>query len=82
MGIGNACVFANIFQKLFTVLAQVVARISHSNHMVSELLTSVVVKTLTHFPRQGLWSVLALVKSSSKERASKGITCLNKIIVC
>lgn len=75
-------VFADILQKLFTVLAQVLARISHSNPTVSELLTRVVVKTLTHFPRQGLWSVLALVKSSSKERATKGIACLHKTIVC
>ncbi|KKA22075.1 Non-specific serine/threonine protein kinase [Rasamsonia emersonii CBS 393.64] len=64
---------------LFTILNQVVARICHANHTVYDLLTRIVVKTVSAFPQQGLWTVLALVKSSSKERASRGITCLQKI---
>lgn len=32
-------------------------------------------------PQQGLWTVLAVVKSSSRDRASKGLTCLQKITV-
>jgi serine/threonine-protein kinase ATR len=58
-----------------------VARICHSNPTVYELLTKIVVKIVSSFPQQGLWTVLALVKSSSKERASKGLTCLQKITV-
>ncbi|OJJ46333.1 hypothetical protein ASPZODRAFT_66362 [Penicilliopsis zonata CBS 506.65] len=64
---------------LFTILPQVVARICHPNPTVYELLTKIVVKAVNAFPQQGLWAVLAVVKSSSKERASRGMQCLRKI---
>lgn len=40
-----------------------------------------VAKAVNSFPQQGLWTVLAVVKSSNKERASRGYTCLQKITV-
>ncbi|KAL3460576.1 hypothetical protein BJX64DRAFT_278456 [Aspergillus heterothallicus] len=64
---------------LFTILPQVVARICHPNPTVYNLLTKIVAKAVTAFPQQGLWTVLAVVKSSSKDRASRGFTCLQKI---
>ncbi|KAH8430361.1 protein kinase MEC1 [Aspergillus melleus] len=64
---------------LFTILPQVVARICHPNATVYDLLTKIVAKAVNFFPHQGLWTVLAVVKSSSKDRASKGINCLQKI---
>ncbi|KAF9892395.1 serine/threonine-protein kinase M1 [Aspergillus nanangensis] len=64
---------------LFTILPQVVARICHPNSTVYDLLTKIVAKAVNFFPQQGLWTVLAVVKSSSKERASRGINCLQKI---
>ncbi|KAJ1705311.1 phosphatidylinositol 3- and 4-kinase [Aspergillus flavus] len=64
---------------LFTILPQVVARICHPNNTVYDLLTKIVAKAVNFFPQQGLWIVLAVVKSSSKERASRGINCLQKI---
>ncbi|KAE8338953.1 hypothetical protein BDV24DRAFT_137247 [Aspergillus arachidicola] len=64
---------------LFTILPQVVARICHPNTTVYDLLTKIVAKAVNFFPQQGLWIVLAVVKSSSKERASRGINCLQKI---
>ncbi|OAX81796.1 hypothetical protein ACJ72_03863 [Emergomyces africanus] len=64
---------------LYTILPQVVARICHSNSTVYSILTQVVVKTATSFPQQALWTVLAVLKSSSKDRASRGISCLQKI---
>ncbi|KAE8148852.1 protein kinase [Aspergillus avenaceus] len=64
---------------LFTILPQVVARICHPNPAVYDLLTKVVAKAVNFFPHQGLWTVFAVVKSSSKERASRGINCLQKI---
>ncbi|PWY66408.1 hypothetical protein BO70DRAFT_390661 [Aspergillus heteromorphus CBS 117.55] len=65
---------------LFTILPQVVARICHPNTIVHDLLTKIVAKAVNSFPQQGLWTVLAVVKSSSKDRASRGINCLQKII--
>ncbi|KAF7116577.1 hypothetical protein CNMCM5793_005058 [Aspergillus hiratsukae] len=64
---------------LFTILPQVVARICHPHSTVYELLTRIVAKVVNAFPQQGLWTVLAVVKSSSKDRASRGINCLHKI---
>ncbi|KAL5686373.1 hypothetical protein EMGR_002870 [Emarellia grisea] len=66
-------------QQLFTILPQVVARICHPHATVYELLTRIVAKVANAFPQQGLWTVLAVVKSSSKDRASRGINCLHKI---
>ncbi|KAI2981957.1 hypothetical protein CBS147344_9095 [Aspergillus niger] len=64
---------------LFTILPQVVARICHPNTTVYDLLTKIVARAVNSFPQQGLWTVLAVVKSSSKDRASRGISCLQKI---
>ncbi|CAG8408820.1 unnamed protein product [Penicillium salamii] len=65
---------------LFTILPQVVARICHPNSTVYDLLTRIVAKAVHSFPQQGLWTVLAVVKSSNKDRASRGFTCLQKIV--
>ncbi|EEP77729.1 hypothetical protein UREG_02578 [Uncinocarpus reesii 1704] len=64
---------------LFTILPQVVARICHANNAVYNLLAQIVVKTIHAFPQQGLWTLLAVLKSSTKDRASRGLTCLQKI---
>ncbi|PGG99288.1 Atypical/PIKK/ATR protein kinase [Polytolypa hystricis UAMH7299] len=64
---------------LFTILPQIVARICHSNSAVYNILTGIVVKTATAFPQQALWTVLAMLKSSSKDRASRGMSCIQKI---
>ncbi|KAJ5300562.1 uncharacterized protein N7443_005564 [Penicillium atrosanguineum] len=64
---------------LFTILPQVVARICHTNSTVYDLLTRIVAKAVHSFPQQGLWTVLAVVKSSNKDRASRGYSCLQKI---
>ncbi|KAI9373995.1 hypothetical protein BJX61DRAFT_532757 [Aspergillus egyptiacus] len=64
---------------LFTILPQVVARISHPHSTVYNLLTRIVAKAVHAYPQQGLWTILAVVKSSSKDRASRGFTCLQKI---
>ncbi|KAI1919319.1 serine/threonine-protein kinase M1 [Ophidiomyces ophidiicola] len=59
--------------------ALVVARICHSNNTVYNILTQIVVKTILAFPQQGLWTLLAVLKSSTKDRASRGLTCIQKI---
>ncbi|KAJ5731044.1 uncharacterized protein N7483_005552 [Penicillium malachiteum] len=64
---------------LFTILPQVMARICHPNNTVYELLARIVAKAVHFFPQQGLWTVLAVVKSSNKDRAAKGYNCLQKI---
>lgn len=56
-----------------------VARICHRNNTVYDLLTRMVTKAVQSFPQQGLWTVLAVVKSSNKDRALKGQACISKI---
>jgi serine/threonine-protein kinase ATR len=65
---------------LYTILSQVVARIGHSNKTVTEILIAIVVRVLKAFPQQAIWTVLALAKSSSKDRATRGLTILSKVI--
>jgi serine/threonine-protein kinase ATR len=64
---------------LYTGLPQVVARINHSNSSVQGVLTSLIVRVVCSFPQQALWTLLAVSKSSSKERAARGAECLRKV---
>ncbi|KAL8800291.1 MAG: hypothetical protein Q9182_005285 [Xanthomendoza sp. 2 TL-2023] len=63
----------------YTALPQIVARIVHPNPVVFPLLIEIVAKVVSAHPQQALWTLLALVKSSSKERALRGKQCLDRI---
>jgi len=64
----------------YTAFSQIVARICHPNQAVYKLLVDIVAKVVyTHAP-QALWTLLAVVKSSSKDRASRGATCMNRVL--
>ncbi|KAL8809103.1 MAG: hypothetical protein Q9200_003724 [Gallowayella weberi] len=63
----------------YTALPQIVARIVHPNPAVFPLLIEIVAKVVSAHPQQALWTLLAVVKSSSKERALRGKQCLDRI---
>ena len=63
----------------YTALAQIVARICHTNRAVNDILIDIVARVVTHHPKHALWTLLAVVKSSSKDRASKGLACMSKV---
>ncbi|KAI9851275.1 MAG: serine/threonine-protein kinase M1 [Thelocarpon superellum] len=63
----------------YTALAQIVARICHPNKEVLGLLQDIIVKVVSTHPQQALWTLFAVVKSSSKDRAARGATCLTRI---
>ena len=65
----------------YTALPQIVARICHQNKEVLGLLQDIIVKVVAGHPQQALWTLLAVVKSSSKERAARGATCLSRLQV-
>lgn len=67
--------------QFYTALSQIVARIGHSHPSVHGLLAEIVIKVVSTHPQQALWTLLALVKSSNKERAQRGATCLAKVMV-
>lgn len=64
----------------YTALAQIVARICHPNQKVYAHLVDMVAKVVMTHPQQSLWTLLAMVKSSSKDRASRGVVCMNKVM--
>ena len=63
----------------YTALSQIVARICHPNQAVYSLLVDIVVKVVIVHAPQALWTLLAVVKSSSKDRANRGLTCMTRI---
>lgn len=65
---------------LYTILPQVVARICHTNLAVYGILVNIVVKVVRAFPNQSLWTLLAVAKSKSKDRASRGLTIISKVV--
>lgn len=65
---------------LYTILPQVVARICHSHPTVYNILVGIVVKIVRAFPQQALWTLLAVIKSQSKDRASRGLTIVSKVV--
>ena len=65
---------------LYTILPQVVARICHPNQAVYNILVAMVVKVVRAFPQQALWPLLAVVKSQSKDRATRGLNIISKVV--
>ncbi|KAK5016229.1 serine/threonine-protein kinase M1, partial [Cryomyces antarcticus] len=63
----------------YTALPQIISRISHPNMKVYEVLSTIILKIVSTHPSQALWSLLAVVKSSSHERAGRGLTLVNKL---
>ena len=64
----------------YTAFAQIVARICHSNQTIYASLVDIIAKVVITHPQQALWTLLALIKSSAKERAHRGVACMTKII--
>lgn len=65
---------------LYTILPQVVARICNPNPIVYSILTTMVVRVVKVFSQQALWTLLAVVKSQSRDRAARGTTLIQKIV--
>ena len=65
---------------LYTVLPQVAARICHTNPTVYNILTTMMVKIVRAFPNQALWTLLAISKSQSKDRGTRGINIISKVV--
>ena len=64
----------------YTAFSQLVARICHGNETISGLLVEIITKVVISHPAQAVWTLLALLKSSAKERAERGQSCYNNIV--
>lgn len=63
----------------YTAFAQIVARVCHANQMIYGHLVDIIAKVVTTHPQQALWTLLAMVKSSAKERSHRGLACMTRI---
>ena len=65
---------------LYTALPQIVARICHPTQAVYNVLVDIVAKVVIHHTPQALWTLLAMIKSSSKDRANRGLACVTRVL--
>jgi serine/threonine-protein kinase ATR len=61
----------------YPALAQLITRICHPHPRTWEILQFMITKILSTYPQQALWSIMAVVKSSDAERASRGKSIIN-----
>ncbi|KAI1864693.1 hypothetical protein JX265_008417 [Neoarthrinium moseri] len=54
----------------YTALPQIVARIAHPNKSVFQLLEEIILKVVEAHPKQALWSLFAIMTSTSKQANS------------
>jgi len=65
---------------LYTILPQLVARITHTNTQVHEILQGMIARVIQSFPQQALWTLMAVTKSVDKTRAQRGLAVIVKVI--
>ncbi|KAK7608921.1 hypothetical protein JOL62DRAFT_524081 [Phyllosticta paracitricarpa] len=63
----------------YTALPQMITRICHPRQATYELLARIIVKVVGEYPRQALWGLLAVVKSTNTSRSSRGMAVLTKV---
>ena len=63
----------------YPALAQMLTRVCHPHHKVYDVLGHIIVKVAMTYPQQALWPLLATSKSSTPDRAGRGLTMLNKL---
>ncbi|KAI5778912.1 hypothetical protein EDC01DRAFT_672633 [Geopyxis carbonaria] len=56
----------------FTAFPQILSRIIHPHEEVYPRMQMMIVKVLRQYPQQALWSVMAVIKSTNRDRASRG----------
>ncbi|MCJ1477208.1 serine/threonine-protein kinase M1 [Lambiella insularis] len=64
----------------YTAFSQIVARITHPHQTIYAMLVDIIAKVVMTHPQQALWTLLAMIKSSSKERSHRGVNCMTRIV--
>ncbi|KAL6718301.1 serine/threonine-protein kinase M1 [Lecanora helva] len=64
----------------YTALSQLVARICHPNQSVYTIILDMVAKVVYQHTPQALWTVLAVVKSSTRDRSQRGTACITRAL--
>lgn len=63
----------------YTALPQIVARIAHPNNDVFKFLTQIILKVVSSYPQQALWSLLAVCSSTQMDRKTRGATIVQQL---
>ncbi|KUJ09266.1 protein kinase-like protein rad3 [Mollisia scopiformis] len=63
----------------YTALPQIVARIAHHNTEVFKFLQLMIAKVIEAYPRQALWSLLAVCSSTQSDRKARGGNILTRL---
>ena len=63
----------------YNAIPQAMSRINHPQAAVSELLASIILRIVSAFPQQGLWSLLAVAKAKQGDRAHRANMILNSV---
>ena len=64
----------------YNILPQLVARIAHKNTTVYDILTTMILRIIKHFPQQALWTVLPIIESVSKDRQARGLSIIKTAV--
>lgn len=63
----------------YTALPQMISRIGHPHKNVWDMLAHIVVRVAAYYPRQSLWSLLAIARSTAKDKSARGSYLLNRL---
>lgn len=63
----------------FIAFPQIMSRITHPHKDVFEQLMSIITKVLSAYPQQAIWSLVAVLNSTHKERANRGQQVVRKL---
>lgn len=63
----------------YTALPQIVARIAHHNPEVFKYLLLMIVKVIEAYPKQALWTLLAVCASTQSDRKTRGAQILQQL---
>lgn len=65
----------------YTALPQIITRISHPDKSVWDVLQNIILKVMSQYPQQALWSLYALLHSTQDHRRLRGSHILTKLRV-
>ncbi|RPA73622.1 hypothetical protein BJ508DRAFT_216035 [Ascobolus immersus RN42] len=63
----------------YTAFPQILSRITHPHEKVWEQLMSIIVYVVKEYPKVTLWSLMAVCKSTQKDRSKRGKLVLDKL---
>lgn len=64
---------------MYTAFSQIISRITHPTESVYEYLQKIILQVVSAYPRQALWPLLAVTRSTQRDRQKRGDKILQQI---